>query len=91
MQDEPLPLCYPVEKEPQAFASIGEKEIRAAERARDAYRKKIASILGDVAVVHECLLCAGLGYLPDLPPQGTTFSIVLTVLGRIGVGRLLTS
>ena len=42
----------------------------------DAVRaKKIGAILGDAAVTHECLLCAGLGFLPDLPPAGTTFSM----------------
>src|SRR5438874_3222775 len=79
-EPEPEPGPEP-EPEPQAFAAIGEKEIKAAERARDAYRKKIGAILGDAAVTHECLLCAGLGFLPDLPPAGTTFSIVLTEEG----------
>ncbi len=73
----PGPEPEPQEREQQAFVAIGEKEIKQAERARDAYRKRIGSILGDEAVVHECLLCAGLGYLPDLPPPGTQFGIAL--------------
>ena len=72
--DEPEPETEP---EAQAFATIGPEEIRKAETARNTYRKKIGAILGDEAVAHECLLCAGLGYLPDLPPPGTQFGIVL--------------
>jgi hypothetical protein len=63
--------------EPEA-AAIGPEEIAKAERARSAYRKKIGDILGTESVEHECLLCAGLGYLPSLPPPGVTFTIVDT-------------
>lgn len=77
-QAEPEPASEP---EPGAFAQIGPAEIARAEKARDGYRKRIGSILGAESVVHECLLCAGLGYLPDLPPTGTTFGIVQTDTG----------
>jgi hypothetical protein len=73
--DEPEP-----EPEPEATA-IGPEEIQKAERARSAYRKKIGDILGADSVEHECLLCAGLGYLPALPPPGVTFTIVDTEEG----------
>lgn len=70
----------PAEAEPteptQAVAAltIGPDDIRKAERARETYRKKIGDILGAEAVAHECVLCAGLGYLADLPPLGTEFT-----------------
>jgi hypothetical protein len=70
--DEPEPA------EPEALVAIGPDEIAKAERARSAYRKKIGDILGAESVEHECLLCAGLGYLPALPPPGVTFTIVDT-------------
>lgn len=76
-EPEPKPEPEP-EPEPQAFVNIGPEEIRKAEAKRTAYRKAIGAILGEEAVTHECLLCAGLGYLPDLPPPGTQFGIILT-------------
>ena len=71
--DEPDTPDEPAE--PEAVA-IGPEEIQKAERARDTYRKKIGAILGEDSVAHECLLCAGLGYLPAIPPPGVTFTIV---------------
>lgn len=78
--DEPTP-DEPTPDEPEAVAEpagpvIGPEEIAKAERARSSYRKKIGEILGADAVEHECLLCAGLGYLPAVPPPGVTFTIV---------------
>lgn len=77
---EPAP-DEPESHEPEALAAIGPDEIAKAERARSAYRKKIGDILGAESVEHECLLCAGLGYLPALPPPGVTFTIVETEEG----------
>jgi len=74
---EPAP-DEPESAEPEALVAIGPDEIAKAERARSAYRKKIGDILGAESVEHECLLCAGLGYLPALPPPGVTFTIVDT-------------
>lgn len=59
------------EPEPEALAPIGPDEIRKAERAIDAERKKLAGILGDAYVAHDCPLCSALGFLPELPPVGT--------------------
>jgi hypothetical protein len=64
------------EAEPEALAVIGEAEIRKAERARDAQRKRLAGILGEGYVSHECLFCSGLGFTPEPPPVGTSFLIV---------------
>lgn len=77
---EPAPDEPEAPPEPEAIA-IGPEEIAKAERARDAYRKKIGGILGDEAVEHECILCAGLGYLPALPPPGVMFTVVDTEEG----------
>lgn len=70
---EPEPEPEP--EEPEAFAAIGEKEIKQAQRAIGAQRKKLAGIFGEAAVAHDCPLCAAMGFLPELPPPGTTFSI----------------
>ena len=64
------------EAEPEALAVIGEAEIRKAERARDAQRKRLAGILGEGYVSHECLFCSGLGFTPEPPPVGTSFVII---------------
>ena len=68
------PETEPAE-EPEAGVRIGPEEIRKAEQTRDRYRKRIAELFGKEAVAHECLLCAGLGYLPELPPIGTSFTL----------------
>ena len=47
---------------------IGPDEIRRAERASSAHRKKLALILGDDFVAHECILSSALGYVPEIPP-----------------------
>lgn len=59
------------EAQPEALAAIGPDEIRKAERAIEAERKKLAGILGDAYVAHDCPLCSALGFLPELPPVGT--------------------
>lgn len=64
------------EQEQEPLAHIGPTEIAKAERAREAQRKKLAGILGDAYVAHECVLCTGLGFLPELPPLGTTLTLV---------------
>lgn len=63
-----------VEDEPEA--SVGEAEIRKAEKAIEAQRRKLAGILGDGAVAHECLFCTGLGFVPELPPLGALAQVV---------------
>lgn len=60
-----------VEAQPEALAAIGPDEIRKAERAIDAERRKLAGILGEAYVAHDCPLCSALGFLPELPPVGT--------------------
>lgn len=55
---------------------IGPDEIRRAERATTAQRKKLALILGDEFVAHECIFCSALGFVPELPPAGTRLEIV---------------
>jgi hypothetical protein len=61
--------------EPELRA-IGPQEIQKAERAIATQRKKLAGILGDEYVAHDCLLCGALGFVPELPPPGTTFTTV---------------
>ena len=70
--DEPEPA------EPEAAVVIGPDELKKAEAARKSYRTKIANILGEENVEHECIMCAGLGYLAGMPPAGVTFTIVYT-------------
>lgn len=70
----------PDEEQPAAVGLTPE-QIAKAERARGQYRTKLAGILGDEAVAHECVLCAGLGYLGDLPPEGTEFVFHYTAEG----------
>ena len=74
------------EPEPEAHAlpPIGPDEIAKAERATQAQRRKLGAILGDAYVAHECLLCSALGFLPELPPVGTTF-IVADSEGGLGL------
>lgn len=63
------------EAQPEALAAIGPDEIRKAERAIEAERRKLAGILGDAYVAHDCPLCSALGFLPELPPVGTTLLV----------------
>lgn len=72
----------------EAPAAIGPEQIAKAEKAVAAQKKKLAGILGDDYVAHDCLVCAGLGFVPELPEVGTTFTlteqageVVLTVAG----------
>jgi hypothetical protein len=63
----------PPEPEPAGdpLPNIGPDELRRAELAITAQRKKLAGILGDDYVQHDCPLCAALGFLPELPDAGT--------------------
>ncbi len=78
--EEPEPEPEPEEpeeaEEPEALAVIGEEEIRKAEKAREAQRKRLAGILGETYVAHECIFCSGLGFTPEPPPVGTTLTVV---------------
>jgi hypothetical protein len=69
------------EEEPSALAPIGEAEIRKAEKASEAQRRKLAGILGESYVAHECIFCAALGFTPELPPVGAVLTIVETEEG----------
>lgn len=62
-------------EQPTGLAPIGPDEIRKAERAVDAQRRKLTSILGAEYVAHQCLLCSGLGFTPEPPPLGATFTV----------------
>lgn len=73
-QSEPEEVEPEPEPEPEGHA-IGPDELRKAERAIDSQRKKLAGILGDDYVSHDCVLCGGIGFVPELPPIGTTFTI----------------
>ena len=75
--DEP----EPDEPEPEPAQAIGPDELRKAERAIDAHRKKLAGILGESYVAHDCLLCAGVGFVPELPPIGTVLTLAETEEG----------
>ncbi len=57
---------------------IGEAEIRKAEKAIADQRARLGKIVGDDMVAHECLLCTGIGFLPELPPPGATLEVVAT-------------
>lgn len=59
-----------------ATEAIGPDEIKRAERAREAQRRKLAGILGDAYVAHECLFCSGLGYAPEPWPAGVKLAVV---------------
>lgn len=63
----------PVEEAPQV--GFTPEQLRKADRAIDAHRKKLGEILGAEYVAHQCLLCAGVGSVSDLPPVGTEFAI----------------
>ena len=75
-ESEPEDEPEPEEEQPEALAAIGEAEIRKAEKAIEGQRKKLAAIFGEEAVAHDCLLCSGLGFMPELPPLGTRFTFV---------------
>ncbi len=77
-EPEPEPEAEEPEEpeEPEALAAIGEEEIRKAEKAREAQRKRLAVILGEGYVAHECIFCSGLGFTPEPPPVGTTLTVV---------------
>lgn len=62
--------------QPEPYAHVGEKELQKANRAIEAQRTRLAGILGDAAVAHECLLCGGVGALPELPPLGASMTLV---------------
>lgn len=62
----------------QPFAQVGPAEIKKAERAIEAQRERLGKIFGPEAVAHECILCAGMGFLPDVPPAGIRFEVVFT-------------
>jgi hypothetical protein len=64
------------EDEQPPLAQIGEAEIRKAEKAREAQRRKLAAILGEQYVAHECIFCSGLGFTPEPPPVGTVLTVV---------------
>lgn len=93
--DEPLE-GHRVEPEPQPPADepaaqlepIGPDEIQKAERAVTAQRKKLAGILGEGYVAHDCPLCAALGFLPDVPPPGTRLEVTADESGNVGLAML---
>lgn len=65
------------------------EDLRRAERKRDNYRKGMAEILGADMVAHECIVCTGLGYVPELPPAGLVLEVIegengLAVQARAG-------
>lgn len=61
---------------PTDLPPIGPEEIAKAEKARDAQRRKLAGILGDGYVAHDCPMCSALGFLPELPPVGVVLEVV---------------
>ena len=70
------------EDQPSGLAPIGPDEIRKAERAVDAQRKKLAGILGAGYVEHECIFCSALGFVPDVFPPGTLVQVGPTENGE---------
>ncbi len=72
----PEPEPEPADEEPEALLSITPEQIAKAERARSAQQKRLAGILGEGYVEHECIFCTGLGFTPEPPPLGATFTVV---------------
>lgn len=62
--------------EAEPLEPIGPDELRKAENAISAQRKKLAGILGESYVAHDCPMCSSLGFVPELPPPGTEFALV---------------
>lgn len=73
-------LDDPVEPEPEPEDEpvVDEAAIRKANRAIEDQRARLAKILGDAAVAHDCILCGALGYTPEPPTVGMTFEVVDT-------------
>ena len=61
-------------------APLSEADLRKAERAIEAQQKKLAGILGEGMVAHECLVCQGLGFVPAVPDAGA-FAVVVDADG----------
>lgn len=61
------------EGEQEQLEAIGPGELAKAEKAIQGQRKRLAGILGESYVAHDCPLCAALGFVPELPPLGTQF------------------
>lgn len=68
VEPEPEPESGPVGFTPE--------QLQKAERAIGNQRKKLGEILTPEYVAHDCLLCGGLGFTPDLPPGGSSFSVI---------------
>lgn len=66
------------EEEAEPAAVVDEAAIRKAERAISDQKARLAKILGDEMVAHDCPLCSALGYLPELPPPGAQLEVVQT-------------
>ncbi len=66
----------PAEPEPEGEPTVGEAEMKKANRAIEDQRVRLAKIVGQENVAHECLLCGGAGFVPELPPLGATLEVV---------------
>lgn len=75
-EDDETAAAEETETEPTAL--IDDAAIRKAERAIADQKTRLAKILGDEMVAHDCPLCSALGYLPELPPPGATLEVVET-------------
>ena len=79
-EEEETPPPEP-EPEPEQLGVLTEGALRKAESAIKAQQKRLAGILGDAYVSHDCILCSGLGFTPEPPPVGARLLIVETETG----------
>lgn len=69
------PDTEPDQPAEQPQPAVGEAEVRKVQRANKTYRDRLEALLGAEAVAHDCPLCTSLGFLAELPPAGSRFTI----------------
>jgi hypothetical protein len=72
-EPEPEP---PAEPEPEPELAVTPEALAKAEKQITAHRRKLSEILPSDMIAADCLLCAGLGAIPEVPPIGTVFSVL---------------
>lgn len=70
---DPQPVEEPGEEEEPV---VDEAALKRVNRALEDQKTRLAKILGDAAVAHDCILCGTLGYLPAVPAAGSVYEIV---------------
>ena len=92
-EPEPEPEQPPTPPPATEADAVGPEQIAKAEKAVAAQRKKLAGILSEAFVAHECPMCSALGFVPELPQPGTTLQfessgdqLVLSLIGPANPG-----